>query len=472
MACKGQFGNEECQTCGQRIERLISHGACHAKETLTGLNNWYPNRNARESDCAWICSDERNWCKHSQFSTSSSGSCALYDCVPGESEARAKLAVASEFPGQCGACNPNSDSWVDDEDYDVVWRDEFDVPGKVDQSKWSAVHKGGGFWNNELQFYSNREKNAWISDGTLKIRAVRENYDGHKYTSAKLESKVEWTYGKFHVRARLNKGTARGTWPAHWMMPRASAYGNWPRSGEIDIMEHVGYNSGKVHGTVHTSAYNHRIGTQMGGSMNVNVADWHTYTVDWRTDVIMFSCDGKVYNTFRKQSNDPAKWPFNKAFYLILNMAVGGNWGGVKGVDENSFRGEGQIMEIDWVRVEQKKSKDVPGPISAPTFAPTSAPLPSRGCCKNKSGDSCKDCGNDGSGWCHNSASNCGQCNGRFDSAAPSPGCSTSRGCCRTIGGTCKDCGNDGSGWCHKSVSNCGQCKGQFDSSALAPICS
>ena len=113
-----------------------------------------------------------------------------------------------------------------------MWQDEFGIPGKVDESKWSAVNKGGGFWNKELQFYSKREKNAYVSDGTLKINAFREDYQSHKYTSAKLESKAEWTYGRFHVRARLNEGVARGTWPAHWMMPREKTYGNWPNSGE------------------------------------------------------------------------------------------------------------------------------------------------------------------------------------------------------------------------------------------------
>jgi len=356
MACQGQFGNEECYTCGARIDWLISQGA---------------------------------------------------------SRELAKQQVASQFVGQCGACAPSDGGVIDNDDYQLVWQDEFNVPGKVDEAKWSAVHAGNGFGNNELQFYTGREENAWISDGTLKIRARREDFGGRRYTSAKLESRVDWLYGKFHVRARLNKGTARGTWPANWMMPRVSTYGGWPRSGEIDIMEHVGYDTGRIHGTVHTLAYHHRIGTQIGGSMSVDVKDWHTYTVDWRPDVIYFSCDGHVYQMFRKESDDSAKWPFNHAFYVILNMAVGGDWGGQRGVDEGAFWGEGQIMEIDWVRVEQKQDYGVP--------SPTPSPSPSGGCCKW--GSVCGDCGNDGTGWCHWSSSNCAACTGFFDATASAPNC-------------------------------------------------
>jgi len=356
MACQGQFGNEECYTCGARIDWLISQGA---------------------------------------------------------SRELAKQQVAFQFVGQCGACAPSDDGVDDNDGYQLVWQDEFNVPGKVDGTKWSAVHAGNGFGNNELQFYTGREENAWISDGTLKIRARREDFGGRRYTSAKLESRVDWLYGKFHVRARLNKGTARGTWPANWMMPRVSTYGGWPRSGEIDIMEHVGYDTGRIHGTVHTLAYHHRIGTQIGGSMSVDVKDWHTYTVDWRPDVIYFSCDGHVYQMFRKESDDSAKWPFNHAFYVILNMAVGGDWGGQRGVDEGAFWGEGQIMEIDWVRVEQKQDYGVP--------SPTPSPSPSGGCCKW--GSVCGDCGNDGTGWCHWSSSNCAACTGFFDATASAPNC-------------------------------------------------
>jgi len=299
-ACTGQFGSESCYTCGQRIDYLVSTGV---------------------------------------------------------TENLAKQRVADEFLAQCGACGSNDGSnRLQSDRYSLVWQDEFDGSGRVDGSKWESIHShGNGFGNRESQFYTNRAENAWVSDGTLKIRARLERFGGRSYTSAKLQSRGDgWLYGKFSVRMRLLQGTARGTWAASWMMPRVSFYGGWPRSGEIDIMEHVGYDTGRVHGTVHTLAYHHSVGTQIGGSAGVDVKGWHTYTAEWRPDVILFACDGKVYQIFRKESDDTAKWPFDQPFYLILNMAVGGNWGGARGIDEDAFRGEGQIMEIDWVRVEQR----------------------------------------------------------------------------------------------------------------------
>jgi hypothetical protein len=147
-------------------------------------------------------------------------------------------------------------------------------------------------------------------------------------------------------------------------------------------MEHVGYDTGKIHGTVHTQSYHHSIGTQIGGSRGVDVKKWHTYTVEWRPDIILFACDNEVYQIFKKQSaTDKNKWPFDQKFYVILNMAVGGDWGGQRGIDEQAFRGDGQIMEVDWVRVEQKGSS-VPARrrrTSTPAPAPTPAPQPSTG---------------------------------------------------------------------------------------------
>lgn len=310
LACQGQFGNEECATCGERVAYLKGQG---------------------------------------------------------NSEELAKQQVAGEFFIQCGLLAPqNGDTQIQSEGYKLVWQDEFDTPGMVDKSKWYPIHShGNGFGNEELQFYADREENAWISDGTLKIRARREDFGGRQYTSAKLESRTDWLYGKFHVRARLMYGKARGSWAANWMMPRDSRYGRWPRSGEIDIMEHVGYDPGNFHGTVHTQAYHHSIGTQIGGSVRADVDDWHTYTVEWRPEVILFACDGIVYQIYRKESDDADTWPFNHNFFLILNMAVGGLWGGSRGIDEDAFRGEGQIMEIDWVRVEQRPASAQSGPCTA-----------------------------------------------------------------------------------------------------------
>lgn len=202
-------------------------------------------------------------------------------------------------------------------------------------------------------YYTNRTDNVYLSNGTLKIVGKLESYGGHPFTSGKIESVDAWLYGKFTIRSRM-VGTARGTWPALWMMPRDRVYGNWPMSGEIDIMEHLGFESGKFHGSIHTEAYNHRLGTHSKNSIWKSANGWHEWVVEWRPNIMLFAVDGQVYHVFRKQSNDSAVWPFDQTFYIIINLAIGGDWGGSQGIDNNAFAGDGQIVEVDWVKVEQR----------------------------------------------------------------------------------------------------------------------
>lgn len=236
----------------------------------------------------------------------------------------------------------------------LLWSDEFSVNGVPDPTKWTYDVGGGGWGNNELQHYTDRMANAFIQDGILNIRAVRESYGGNDYTSARIKTKGfgDWTSGRMQIRARLAYGAGLGTWAAAWMLPTDQVYGPWPTSGEIDIMEHVGYEPGIFHGTVHTGAFNHLLGTQSGNKMSADWNAWHTHEVIWTADHIDFLLDDVVYHTFRRQEfSTPQEWPFDQRFHLILNMAVGGAWGGARGVDENAFVGNGQIMQVDWVRV-------------------------------------------------------------------------------------------------------------------------
>jgi len=212
---------------------------------------------------------------------------------------------------------------------------------------------GHGWGNNELQHYTDRLKNAWVSDGTLKLRARREDFGGNRFTSARLVTKGhgDWVYGRVEVRARLPE--ARGSWPAIWMLPTDATYGDWPRSGEIDIMEHVGCQCGVVHGTVHTEDLNHIRGTQVGGE-TTDVASWHTYSVEWNANEIAFYVDGAEYFRFaNRKERRWQTWPFDKRFHLVLNVAIGGNWGGMHGIDDAAFNDAGQVMEVAWVRVFQ-----------------------------------------------------------------------------------------------------------------------
>ena len=149
--------------------------------------------------------------------------------------------------------------------WELVWDEEFDYEGLPDSTKWSYDTDGNeyGWGNNEAQFYTKgRKENAWVSDGVLTITARKENMEGKKYTSARLRTKGkgDWLYGRFEIRAQVPTG--KGTWPAIWMLPTDWAYGGWPASGEIDIMENVGYDPDTIVGSAHTKLYNHVMGTQ------------------------------------------------------------------------------------------------------------------------------------------------------------------------------------------------------------------
>lgn len=232
----------------------------------------------------------------------------------------------------------------------LIWQDEFDYNGLPDSTRWSYNVGGHGWGNNELQFYTKeRKENARVENGMLIIEARREPWEGKEYTSARLVSKGkgDWLYGRIEVRARLPKGL--GTWPAIWMLASTTPL-KWPDDGEIDIMEHVGYDQGRVHASVHTKKYHHSIGTQKTAQIMVPDCSelFHIYTAEWTPNAIKMSVDGKEYFTFANEKTDSLSWPFDKPFYLLLNVAVGGNWGGQKGVDTTIWPVR---MEVDYVRV-------------------------------------------------------------------------------------------------------------------------
>ncbi len=230
-----------------------------------------------------------------------------------------------------------------------VWEDDFSNAGAPDPTRWTFETGGGGWGNNELQYYTNGQ-NATVANGNLTITAKRESVGGREYTSSRMitRGKGDWLYGRFVVRAKLPKG--RGTWPAIWTLSSDNSYGTWPASGEIDIMEHVGYDPNKVHSSVHTSAYNHTRGTQKTAFKMVPGAtdDFHVYRVDWTPYAVRGFIDDVQYFEFINENTGFTTWPFNKKFFMILNVAVGGNWGGAQGVDNTAFPAS---MEIDYVRV-------------------------------------------------------------------------------------------------------------------------
>jgi beta-glucanase (GH16 family) len=240
----------------------------------------------------------------------------------------------------------------------LVWADEFDQPGAPNPSKWDYDLGDGcpdvcGWGNNEAQFYTSDPKNVRVENGHLILEARKEQTGTKEYSSARIisKSKGDWRYGRIAVRAKLPRW--RGTWPAIWMLSTEWKYGGWPVSGEIDIMEHVGYDPGVIHGTIHTEKYNHINGTQLEGK--VTVADcqenFHVYAVEWTADAIHFFVDDNNYYTVQRKKEDGYHgWPFDQNFHLIMNIAVGGNWGGRQGVDDTIWP---QQMIIDYVRVYQ-----------------------------------------------------------------------------------------------------------------------
>jgi beta-glucanase (GH16 family) len=240
----------------------------------------------------------------------------------------------------------------------LVWSDEFNYNGLPDSTKWGYDIGDGcpnvcGWGNNELQFYTDKRlENVRVQNGNLVIEARKEDFQNKKYTSARMVSKNkgDWKYGRFEIKAKLPKG--RGIWPAIWMLPTKWVYGGWPASGEIDIMEFVGYMPDSVFGSVHTGLYNHSIGSQKTGGFEFKdlATAFHVYAIEWSEEKISFFIDDKKYFEFENESSGSAAWPFDQAFHLILNIAVGGNWGGRYGVDDSIFP---QRMEIDFVRVYQ-----------------------------------------------------------------------------------------------------------------------
>lgn len=237
----------------------------------------------------------------------------------------------------------------------LVWSDEFNGTGLPDHSKWSydTLGNGYGWGNNEWQNYtSGRIENAFVENGMLHIKAIKEPTGGKQYSSARLitKDKGDWLFGRIEVCAKV-PGT-RGIWPAIWLLPTDWAYGGWPKSGEVDIMEHVGYMPDSVFASVHTESYNHIIGTQWtkGFYLPDLHERLHVYAVEWDSVMIRAFVDDKMYFSFRKERNDPKVWPYDKRFHLLLNVAVGGNWGAKQGVDETGFP---QEMIVDYVRIYQ-----------------------------------------------------------------------------------------------------------------------
>ena len=257
------------------------------------------------------------------------------------------------------------------DDYELVWNDEFNYSGALDATKWN--HEYGLLRNKEKQYYTDSLSNSRVEKGNLiiesrkekiknaafeskEVKNWRKNQEFADYTSASISTKnlAEWTYGRIDIRAKLPEGV--GLWPALWMLGSNFSDVGWPACGEIDIMEHVGFNNDTIFGTIHTEAYNHMKGTHKNKS--IFIADpyntYHVYSLIWTKTEMKFLLDGKVYNHIENENKTTAEWPFDSPFFLKINTAIGGMLGGKKGIDDTIFP---QQMIVDYVRVYQKKNK-------------------------------------------------------------------------------------------------------------------
>jgi beta-glucanase (GH16 family) len=241
---------------------------------------------------------------------------------------------------------PPSDTIPQLPGWKLVWNDEFNG-SSLDLTKWQYEVNGNGGGNHELEYYTADTSNSYVANGSLVICAKRENYLGKQYTSARIntQGQGDWKYGHIEVRAKLPEG--RGLWPAIWMMPTNSEYGDWPSSGEIDIMECLGQEPQKIYSTIH---FGQSVATkqQMGGSYSLPSGAFsdtsHVFAIEWDSTSIQWFVDGFKYFTANKSA------PFDKEFYIILNVAVGGYWPG----SPDEFTTFPQKMIVDYVRVYQR----------------------------------------------------------------------------------------------------------------------
>lgn len=275
----------------------------------------------------------------------------------------ALIAIAAAFVMSCQSCSsgkeeeaiilPPTPTVVVDKNWTFeaspFWADEFDYTGLPLDTKWDYDLGGSGWGNNEKQLYTNSPSNVNVGGGLLTITAKKENVNGMAYTSTRLvtRNKLDVLYGRIEVKAKLPTG--RGTWPAIWMLPTDRAYGDWPKSGEIDIMEHVGYDQNKVHFSTHTEAYYFKINTAKTSSRTIPDAStaFHLYRVDWTPYAIRGYFDNVLVFEFANEGTGYKVWPFDKRFHVLLNLAIGGDWGGAQGIDDSIFP---QKFEIDYVR--------------------------------------------------------------------------------------------------------------------------
>jgi len=233
----------------------------------------------------------------------------------------------------------------------AVWADDFAYSGTPDPTKWTYDLGGGGWGNSESEYYTDSLGNASVNNG-LTITAKPQNLGGYNFTSARMISRGSITYGRIEVKAMLPSG--RGTWPAIWMLPDNYVYGAWPASGEVDIMEMVGFDPNNVHFSAHNSTYYG--GNAKTSSYTIPTAStaYHLYREDWTPYAIRGYYDNNLVFTYINNGQGSAVWPYDQSFHLLLNIAVGGTWGGTDSIDTTAFPTSMKVAYVHFFNIIHK----------------------------------------------------------------------------------------------------------------------
>ena len=278
---------------------------------------------------------------------------------------RMKKLLAVLFVVAClPACVGTQRLTADPEKWQLVWADEFSVPGAPNPKKWS--YEEGFRRNRQLQYFTDRPENVRVENGHLVIEAIPESWpndayekdstdwrkelENAEYTSGAINTrgKASWTYGRIEIRLKISQGL--GLHAAAWTLGDNLLSVGWPASGELDIMEYVGFQPDIFHTSVHTEAFNHVKRNHKRGGMRVPDAHhtFHVFAVEWDQDQIEFFVNGNSTLVFENEGTGNAEWPFDKPQYLVLDYAVGGNWAGEQGVDQSALPSK---FLVDYIRV-------------------------------------------------------------------------------------------------------------------------
>ena len=309
-----------CDCSGKRLDCAGVCGGNSFIDTCGNCGDWVVANNCQDD-----CRDCKGKC----------GGDAVLDCS-GECNGDLILDCAGVCGGNalvdnCGVCGDANENL----EYELVWNDEFSS-SNLDLQQWNIEQWPSETFNEEKQAYTDNKENIFLQDDALHIRALRETYDPNEdglidalYTSGRISTKYkgDWQYVKVEVRAKLPQG--KGTWPAIWMLPTDNYYGDWPASGEIDIMEYVGSNLNRVHSSIHNSINYTDLPNSQTSSINIeDVSNWHIYSMIWKESEIIFFVDDQSILTYNNTDSGHELWPFNQKFHLVLNLAIGGTWGG------------------------------------------------------------------------------------------------------------------------------------------------